>query len=141
MSFSVIPLSAKSFFSTKLRRSILVVGVHLIALTVSWWNLTRIYPQEPVPFLESIGVSLFLGFTALPLSAGHLLLNFGDDGIISVGGRPGLFLLEILISLLVFCAFILFITKGKKTFGVIASIYMFIAAPYWGYYSFALMGI
>ena len=103
-----------SLFSTKLGRFSIVVGVHLIALFVSWWNLVRIYPHEPVPFLESVAVSLFLGFTALPLSAGHLLIGLGDEGIISVGGRPGLFVLELLISLLVFCAFLYFIFKGKK---------------------------
>jgi len=130
-----------SIFSTKLGRFGIVIGVHLIALIVSWWNLARIYPQEPVPFLESVAVSLFLGFITLPLSAGHLLVGLGDDGIISVGGRPDLFILELLISLLVFCAFLYFILKGKKIFGFIAVIYMFIAAPYWGYYSFALMGI
>jgi len=128
-------------FLTKLGRFSIVVGVHLIALNVSWWNLVRIYPQEPVPFLESVAVSLFLGFTALPLSAGHLLIGLGDEGIISVGGRPDLFVLELLISLLVFCAFLYFIFKGKKIFGFIATIYMLIAAPYWGYYSFALIGI
>ena len=141
MSLSVIQSYVKNALATKLRRSIFVVGIHLLALVISWWNLVGIFPQEPMPFLESAGVSLFSGFMSLPLSAGHLLQNLGPDAIIPVGGRPGLFLLELLISLAMFCAFLFFIIKGNKTSGFVASLYMLIAAPYWGYYSFALMGI
>ena len=94
-----------------------------------------------MPFLESAGVSLFAGFMSLPLSAGHLLQSLGHDAIIPVGGRPSLFLLGLLISLAMFCAFLLFIIRGKKLYGLVASLYILIAAPYWGYYSFALMGI
>jgi hypothetical protein len=141
MSLSAIQSKIKVALATKFRRSIFVIGVHFVALVISWLNLVRIYPEGPIPFLETIGTSLFLGFMALPLSAGHLLQNLGPDAIMPVGGRPGLFFLELVISLTVFCSFLFFILKGNKTAGLTASMYMLLAAPYWGYYSFALMGI
>jgi hypothetical protein len=141
MSFSVIQSKIKIALSTKFRRLIFVVGVHFVALAISWLNLVRIYPKDPISFLDSTGMSLFLGFAALPLSAGHILQNLGPDAIIPISGRPSLFLLGLLVSSTVFGAFLFFIVRGNKILGFIASLYMFIAAPYWGYYSFALIGI
>ncbi len=131
----------EKLFSTKRHRFMIVIAVYFLALTISWWNLNKIYPDEPISFLESVGVSLFLGFMALPLSAGHLLSQLGSNNVINVAGRPLLFLIELGVSLLVFFAFIIFVTKGNKLVGLFASIYMILAAPYWGYYSFGLVGI
>ncbi len=135
MSFGV------SYFSTKVRRFIYVIGLHILALTISWWNLRRIYPDEPIDFAESALVSLMTGFISLPLSMMHLLQNLGDQAIISVSGRPLLILFECIISLSVFSGIILFVYIGSKWLRWVSTAYMLIAAPYWGYYSFALMGV
>ncbi len=126
---------------TKISRLIYVALLYIIALVLSWVNLRRIYVDDPIPFLESVQISLIYGFIALPLSANHMIQNIGPSGVIPIAGMPDLFLVGVILSLIFIVSLLFFILKGNKTAGCFATLYLLLACPYWGYYSFGLSGI
>ena len=126
-------LNFSTMFSTKLRRFIYVVVLNFVALIISWINLSRIYPDDPHSFVESSAVSLITGFLSLHGSVSYLFANlFGKN-------TGSLFIL--IFSVFAFISMIVFILRGSKFAGWSITLYMLIAAPYWAYWGFAIMGI
>ena len=133
-------LSLRTQLASKRRALVSLLVVWTIATFVSEICLRSIYDDTDLPLLSSIATSSAFGLVSLPMSFLHLFMLKGT-GIIDVSGRPGLlglcFLYRCGLSALQF----LTITRRSKLLLLTTGILILLSAPYWAYYSQALMGV